>query len=296
MFKRKLGLFLTIIIFTCTYAYGGTFHYSGIPFSNIAVDADMPIWDVSGKWVWVSSNEFAAAMSATGADSITTTAGFGASINADDLVVTGTVLELQPEILHSDAAGAVTGRWTQVYQAGAPQPSEPGDVAIGDIVTADNNNWDPLSHPHATNDYRVLCTGTGPFTGVLLDDIAGVVYASSVATPTLIAATLNDTSDPHTLIQAEMESKYISNVSGAMHLDVLADAAGWSVIFMVENAANFVIHPADSQTWYLNGTVLAADRTISNTAATIGESLACISTGTYVFCKSTDADFVSAAE
>jgi len=81
-----------------------------------------------------------------------------------------------------------------------------------------------------------------------------------------------------------------------MHLDVLADAAGWNVIFLVEVASNFVIHPADSQTWYLNGTVLAADRTISNTAPTIGESVACYSTGTYVFCESKYADWVSAAE
>ena len=81
-----------------------------------------------------------------------------------------------------------------------------------------------------------------------------------------------------------------------MHLDIVADAAEWNVIFMVENAANYVIHPADSQTWYLNGTVLAANRTISNTAATVGEHVDCISTGTYVFCESKYADFVSAAE
>jgi len=81
-----------------------------------------------------------------------------------------------------------------------------------------------------------------------------------------------------------------------MHLDIVADAAGWNVTFMVENAANYVVHPADSQTWYLNGTVLAANRTISNTAATVGEHLDCISTGTYVFCESKYADFVSAAE
>lgn len=217
---------------------------------------------------------------------------WGDTIEADDFVKTGTTFSLQAEIPHIDVAETWTGVQTLADDTLTARTSAPGSPVAGTRYRADNDTWDPCDLD-GTEDYFVIYDGAAY---ILQYDEDGVKYASGINTPTLIAATLNDTSTPHTLIQAEMESKYISNLSGAMHLDVLADAAGWGVIFIVENAADYVVHPDDSQTWYLNGTVLAADRTISNTAATIGESLACISTGTYVFCKSTDADWVSAAE
>jgi len=219
----------------------------------------------------------------------------GTSLNADDLELNGAVLQTAAEIPHTDAAQTWTAAQAFHLSRYTPQTAEPTDEAVFDILRADGDTWDPCGL--GTTDYLVICTAAGaPGTYVAIVDATGDWKFASISTPTLIAATLNDTSDPHTLIDREMKNKIISNLSGAMHLDVLADAAGWNVIFMVENAANYVVHPADSQTWYLNGTVLAADRTISNTAATIGESLTCFSTGTYVFCESKYADWVSAAE
>ena len=286
MFKRKLGLFLTIIIFTCTYAYGGTFHYSGIPFSNIAVDADMPIWDVSGKWVWVSSNEFAAAMSETGADSITTTAGFGASINADDLENDGGVLKTAAEIPHIDVAH--TWPADQIFSAVGWTPltsaTFPGSPVVNKWYLVDGTTSDPsvleIGIPY-------WCIWNGSNCIAMMSNI-GTLNVSAIATPTLLAAELDDAENPHTLIAGELMNKIISNVSGVMHLDAPAESEGWNVIFHCGGTDNYVIDPTDSADWYLNGTSIGATSSISNTACTIGEDMTCYSTGTKVFCKTTD--------
>lgn len=220
----------------------------------------------------------------------------GTSLNADDLELNGAVLQTAAEIPHIDAAQTWTGIQSLKLSRLVAQTSEPTNEAVGDIIRADCDTWDPLSRG-GTTDYFMICTAAGSpgtYVGFYTED--GELMVSSIGTPTLLAAELNDTSDPHTLIQREMEGKIISNASGAMHLDVLAAAENWSVIFHVGAANNYVIHPLDSANWYLNGTVLAADRTISNTAPTIGEDIACYSTGGKVFCKSTFPDFVSAAE
>ena len=135
---------------------------------------------------------------------------------------------------------------------------------------------------------------------VALFDEDGVWLVSSIYTTTLIAATLNDTTNDHAVISSEMKSKYISNVSGAMHLDIVADELGWGTIFVIGSANDLDVHPADSRTWYLNGVAGAADQKIANTADTIGESMTCISTtltaGTGVLCESRYANFAWVAE
>ena len=221
---------------------------------------------------------------------------FGDAKEANHFKLVGTTFTLTDEVALHDEANT----WTEVQALKlsrlTAQTSEPTDEAVFDIIRADCDTWDPLS-VGGTTDYFVICTAAGSpgtYSGFIKAD--GKLMVSSITTPTLLAAELNDTSDPHTLIQREMEGKIISNASAAMHLDVLAEAEGWSVIFHVGAANNFVVHPNDSADWYLNGTVLAADRTISNTAPTIGEDLACYSTGGKVFCKSTFADWVSASE
>jgi len=220
----------------------------------------------------------------------------GTSLNADDLELDGAILQTAAEIPHIDAAQTWTA--TQGFNTLllTPLTAEPTEV-VGQIYRADNDTWDPCGIDGVV-DYFVICTAADTY--IALWDIAGDFKFSSIATPTLQEDEWNDEADDRLLIQAELKNKIISNNGqGALHFDIPDDESteGWNVIFIIEAAANLIIHPNDSANWYLNGTVLAADRTISNTAATVGESIACFGTEAgKVYCESKYADFVSAAE
>jgi hypothetical protein len=217
----------------------------------------------------------------------------GTELNADDLVNNGGVLETQPEIPHTDAAQTWPSDQSFYSHKLTILTSAPSPCVIGQDYHADNDTWDP-NDVDGTTDYITKCTENDPDVYVLKEDDAGVKYVSGVATPTLLAAELNDTSNPHDLIDAELKNKIISNASGVMHLDVLAEAEGWNVLFHCGSTNNLVVDPTDSADWYLNGTSIGATSSISNTACTIGESMACYSTGTKVFCESKYSDFVDA--
>jgi len=119
----------------------------------------------------------------------------------------------------------------------------------------------------------------------------------AIETPTLQEDEWNDEAGDRLLTVAEMKNKIISNNGqGALHFDAPATVTeGWSVIFIIETAANVVIDPASSAEWYLNGTSIGATSSISNTLPTVGESIMCYSTEALnVFCESKYADWVDA--
>ena len=88
---KKIFLLSLLFILLTTTAYGANF-YSGIKFQNTATDEYIVSWTSTGnQFKWISADTIGAAMTATGADAVTVTAGFGSSINAYDLVVTGGV-------------------------------------------------------------------------------------------------------------------------------------------------------------------------------------------------------------
>ena len=221
---------------------------------------------------------------------------FGTSLQANHLVNTAGVLNLTAEVALHDEANTWTAVQTFGELALSPLDAAPDPIVNGRVYYANNSDWDPCDVGGTVNYYLVYDGAAW----VALFDEDGVWLVSSIYTTTLIATTLNDTTNPHDVTSAEMKSKYISNVSGAMHLDIVADELGWGTIFIIGSANDLVVHPADSQTWYLNGVAGAADQQIANTADTIGESMTCISTtltaGTGVLCESRYANFAWAAE
>jgi hypothetical protein len=171
--------------------------------------------------------------------------------------------------------------------------AEPAGEHVGQIVLADNDNWDPAG-VSGTTAYWAICTSTGsPGTWVAFLSVAGSLIVSGIDTPTLLASELDDTSDPHTLIAAEVKNKIITNSEsvGADEWDFPAIAEGWNFIFIIEAAQNVTLDPNGTDQWYLNGTQLSAGEAIVNTSPTVGESIACFSTESSVYCESKYSDF-----
>lgn len=92
----------------------------------------------------------------------------------------------------------------------------------------------------------------------------------------LVVADLGDTSSPHVLTTAETTNKVISNYasSGADRIFTLpaAHAAG-NVIFPIGDEYQVDIEPDSGTNFYLNGTAMANDEHIQNTADTLGERI-----------------------
>jgi hypothetical protein len=171
--------------------------------------------------------------------------------------------------------------------------AEPAGEHVGQIVLADNDNWDPAG-VSGTTAYWAICTSTGsPGTWVAFLSVAGSLIVSGIDTPTLLASELDDDSDPHTLIAAEVKNKIITNSesTGADEWDFPAIAEGWNFIFIIEAAQNVTLDPNGTDQWYLNGTQMAAGEAIVNTSPTVGESIACFSTESSVYCESKYSDF-----
>jgi hypothetical protein len=95
------------------------------------------------------------------------------------------------------------------------------------------------------------------------------------------------------LIAAEVKNKIITNSEsvGADEWDFPARAEGWNFIFIIEAAQNVTLDPNGTEQWYLNGTQMAAGEAIVNTSPTVGESIACFSTESAVYCESKYSDF-----
>ena len=92
----------------------------------------------------------------------------------------------------------------------------------------------------------------------------------------LAVADLNDTATPSVLETEETINKCISNYksSGADHVFTLPAAhARGNVIFMVGDEFQVDIEPDSGENFYLNGTAMAADEHIQNTADTLGERI-----------------------
>ena len=225
----------------------------------------------------------------------------GTSLNSNDLVNTAGVLELQPEIPHTDEAITITGAWTLPYKKYTIMTSAPtgADKVVGQDYYADGATWNPCG-----------LSGGIPYWVTLIDDDPTDVYRAlrdrdanfyfaTIETPTLQEDEWNDEAGDRLLTVAELKNKIISNagLSADTHFDIPAEAEGWFVTFIIEAAYQIDIHPNDSADWYLNGTVMGADEMISNSADTVGESITCFSTELgKVYCESKYANFAAVAE
>jgi len=115
----------------------------------------------------------------------------------------------------------------------------------------------------------------------------------------LAVADLTDSTTPSVLTAAETTNKVISNykASGADHVFTLPAAhAAANVIFAIGDEFQIDIEPDSGENFYLNGTAMAADEHIQNTADTLGQRIVgyCVNINgslTWMF-YSSDSDFV----
>jgi hypothetical protein len=92
----------------------------------------------------------------------------------------------------------------------------------------------------------------------------------------IAVAGLGDTTTPSVLTTEETTNKCISNykASGADHVFTMPAAhAGGNIIFSIGDEFQVDIEPNTSDLFYLNGTAMAADEHIQNTADTLGERI-----------------------
>jgi len=126
-----------------------------------------------------------------------------------------------------------------------------------------------------------------------------VHLAADAKFQSLAVADLSDSTTPSVLTTAETTNKAISNYksTGADHVFTMpaAHAAG-NVIFPIGDEFQVDIEPASGTNFYLNGTAMANDEHIQNTADTLGQRIVgyCVNingTLTWMF-YSSDTDFV----
>jgi hypothetical protein len=118
----------------------------------------------------------------------------------------------------------------------------------------------------------------------------------------LAVAALNDSTTPSVLTTAETTNKCISNykASGADHVFTFpaAHAAG-NVIFPIGDEFQVDLEPPSGTAFYLNGTAMANDEHIQNTADTLGDRIVCYCSninGTLTWmCYSSDSNWVEAS-
>lgn len=94
----------------------------------------------------------------------------------------------------------------------------------------------------------------------------------------IAVADLGDTATPSVLTAEETTNKLISNykATGADHVFTLPTAhAAANVIFMIGDEFQVDIEPPSGTALYLNGTAMATDEHIQNTADTLAEQISC---------------------
>ncbi len=177
-----------------------------------------------------------------------------------------------------DAGGgaADAGYWIKIQRT---RVSNPGTVIITTVKT--------LAPTH----YGWDASGDITASSITVDTIT--VDRVTSALPTLLASELDDTSDPHTLIEAELQNTILTNSEsmGPDEWDFPVLAEGRNFMFVIEAVQNVTLDAPGAETWYLNGVIKGAGVAITNAAPTVGEIITCISTESNMFCESNDPDW-----
>ena len=106
--------------------------------------------------------------------------------------------------------------------------------------------------------------------------ITGITTGADISYTALAVADLSDTATPSVLTTAETTGKLISNYksSGADHVFTMPAAhTKGNVIFIIGDEFQIDIEPVAGDLFYLNGTAMAADEHIQNTADTLGDQI-----------------------
>jgi len=103
-----------------------------------------------------------------------------------------------------------------------------------------------------------------------------VKLPGDVSYTALAVADLSDSATPSVLTTAETRNKLISNYqsSGADHVFTMPAAhTKGNIIFIIGDEFQIDIEPVSGDLFYLNGTAMAADEHIQNTADTLGDQI-----------------------
>jgi len=106
--------------------------------------------------------------------------------------------------------------------------------------------------------------------------ITGIATDADISYTSLAVADLTDTATPSVLTTVETRNKLISNykTTGADHVFTMCAAhTKGNVIFIIGDEFQVDIEPNGSDYFYLNGTAMAADEHIQNTADTLGQTI-----------------------
>lgn len=180
--------------------------------------------------------------------------------------------------------------------------SAPSSPAAGRIYFVDNDTYDPCDVV-GTDNYYCIYDGAA-YIAIMDED--GTFFISSIELPSFSHfatgdAAYSDNATPHVLTLEEMKGSIITNAGASQDKVYTCQAAAFGVNFMmmVITAYQVDLEPASGETLWLNGTQMAADEHIQNTADTKGDIMSCWSVesgdGTYeIFCKSDNANWVEA--
>ena len=190
--------------------------------------------------------------------------------------------------------------WDIIEQAAANcRSSAPGTPYNGQLECADGNNWQPGGATDQGNDDWIVRYRTSDTTWVGIYNITeGAVIEKKRS---LAVADLADATTPSVLTVSETTDTTISNYksSGADHVFTMPAAhAGGACMFVVGDEFQVDVEPDSGANFVLNGTAMAADEHIQNTADTLYERIVCYvvninGTLTWV-CNSSDAAWVEA--
>lgn len=215
-------------------------------------------------------------------------------------------------IVKSDENETITGNWTFSGTTTLPASSVDSDAYTNGSIDAEHlaadiidetkiadNGIDSEHYNDASIDNAHLADDAVD-SDEIADGAVDLAHLSAGAKfQSYAVASLSDTSTPSVLTTAETTNKCISNykATGADHVFTMpaAHAAG-NIIFSIGDEFQIDIEPNTSDLFYLNGTAMAADEHIQNTADTLGQRIVgyCVNiNGTlrWMF-YSSDSDFV----
>jgi hypothetical protein len=143
----------------------------------------------------------------------------------------------------------------------------------------DATNWEPESFAgdvSGSSGAIQVETATTPTDGDDDTSVATTAFVQNARHLALAVADLGDTATPSVLTTEETTNKLISNyqASGADHVFTMPAAhTGGNVTFFIGDEFQVDIEPNSSDLFYLNGTAMAADEHIQNTADTLGDTI-----------------------
>ena len=179
MKKRHIISYVVLVAAFLSLGFYGGVSGSGVVSSAFTADGEVLVGTGPGTYAPESGATLRTSIGAYGSGDEDAIIAAASDPVLHDSDLGGSVQAYDADILKADTDDTVTARIGHVYQFGAPQTADPGNAAVGDVITVAVASWDPAGLGGAIN-YRIRVTalsGTDIDTFVLLDDDAGNSYS-----------------------------------------------------------------------------------------------------------------------